>query len=367
MFLLITFSVVVIIQFYFYIFLFGPYVFSVRSYRKDSHLPISVLICAKNEEVNLKRLLPSLLDQNYPDFEIILVDDASTDGSLHVMNSFRAQHAMSQVTIKVIAIETDESKGKKFALTQGILASKNEHLLFTDADCIPASKNWIQFISNSYSARVSLILGYGAYAKIKSSFLNKLIRFETLITAIQYFSYAQSGNAYMGVGRNIAYTKEKFVEAGGFEDHKHIRSGDDDLFVNQVTTSMNTGICDDPLSFTYSKPEISFTKWLSQKRRHITTSSHYKNYHKFFLGLFYLSQIAFYVLTLAALVFQEQVTLVLGLFLFRFVFWYLIMIKSAYRFKEKDLIGFGPLYEISLIFIQLYIFLKNIISSPKNW
>lgn len=365
--LLITFSVVVLIQFYFYIFLFGPYVFSVRNYRKDSDLPISVLVCAKNEEANLKRLLPSLLAQNYSDFEIILIDDASTDDSLHVMNAFKTQHASSQVTIQVIAIETEESKGKKFALTRGIMASKNEHLLFTDADCIPASKNWIQFISNSFSTRISLILGYGAYSKIKGSFLNKLIRYETLITAVQYFSYAQAGNAYMGVGRNIAYTKEKFLEAGGFQAHKHIRSGDDDLFVKQVTTSLNTGICDDPQSFTYSKPEISFTKWLSQKRRHITTSSHYKKYHKFFLGIFYLSQIAFYVLTIAALVFQEQVTLVLGLFLFRFAFWYLIMIKSAYRLKEKDLIGFGPLYEISLIFIQLYIFLKNIISSPKNW
>lgn len=365
--LLITFCVVVFIQLYFYIYLFGPYVFSVYKGGKGVAVPISVLVCAKNEEASLRQLLPSLLEQHYPDFELVLIDDASTDDSLNVMKSFATKNAKSKVQIQVIAIEGDESKGKKFALTQGVLASKNEYLLFTDADCIPASKNWIQLISNGFSEKTSLVLGYGAYSKIKGSFLNKLIRFETMITAVQYFSYAQSGKAYMGVGRNIAYTKDLFVKAGGFESHKHIRSGDDDLFVSQVSTALNTGICDDPLSFTYSRPEISFAKWLHQKRRHITTSGHYKKYHKFLLGLFYVSQLAFYILPLVALVFHEQTNAILGLFLLRFIFWYLIVIKSANKLNEKDLIGFGPLYEISLIFMQLYIFLKNIISSPKNW
>jgi glycosyltransferase involved in cell wall biosynthesis len=283
------------------------------------------------------------------------------------MNSFKARNVMSRVSIEIISINNEASKGKKFALTQGVLAAKNEYLLFTDADCIPASKNWIRIITSTFSAKTSLILGYGAYSRIQGSFLNKLIRFETLMTAVQYFSYARAGKAYMGVGRNIAYTKEIFLRAGGFASHRHIRSGDDDLFVNQVSTALNTEICDDPLSFTYSKPETSLTKWLHQKRRHITTSSHYRVYHKFFLGVFYLSQIAFYLLTIVAFVFQEQVNIILGLFLFRFLFWYIILIKSSNKLNEKDLIGFGPLYEISLIFIQLYIFLKNIVSSPKNW
>lgn len=367
MFLLITFCVVLLIQFYFYVFLFGPYVFSIHKVEKRSVLPVSILVCAKNEEKNLRHLLPLLLDQNYPVYEIVLIDDGSSDGSLNVMNSFRKQTAGSKVSIQVISIDKNESKGKKFALSQGVIASKYEQLLFTDADCMPASKNWIQLISNNFSANISLVLGYGAYTKIKGSFLNKLIRFETLMTAVQYFSYARSGNAYMGVGRNIAYTKNIFQKANGFDTHLHVRSGDDDLFVNQVAQADNTAICDDPMSFTYSRPKVSFTSWITQKRRHITTSSHYKKYHKFCLGLFYLTQIGFYVLTIAAIVLQQYIHIILGLFLLRFVIWYIILIRSSNKLNEKDLIGFGPLYEISLIFIQLYIFLKNIISSPKNW
>jgi len=367
MFFLIVFCVVFLIQLYFYVYLFGSYVNSKQSGLNKILPPVSIIVCAKNEEKNLKSLLPSLADQNYPELEIVLVDDDSSDASLEMMRSFEKQNALSNISIRVIPIAKGHSKGKKYALTQGVLASKNEVLLFTDADCKPASDRWIQQMSQGFSNDISLILGYGAYKKITGSFLNKLIRYETLLTAVQYFSYALKGKAYMGVGRNIAYKKEVFLKADGFEKHQHIRSGDDDLFVSQVATGSNTAICDDPKSFTYSQPEKSFGNWIWQKRRHITTSNHYSYYHKFLLGLFYLSQLAFYVLTFFAIIFKIHLAVVLTLFLFRIIFWYYILHKASIRLNEKDLIRLGPLYEISLIFIQLYIFLINRVSPPKYW
>lgn len=329
--------------------------------------PVSLIVCAKNEENNLRSLLPSLADQHYPELEIVLVDDDSSDDSLGIMRSFENKNALSNISIRIISIAKERSKGKKYALTQGILASKNEVLLFTDADCIPTSKDWVQQMSQGFSNDLSLILGYGPYKKINGSFLNKLIRYETLLTAVQYFSYALKGKAYMGVGRNIAYKKELFLKANGFDNHQHIKSGDDDLFVSQIATGSNTAICDNPKSFTYSEPEKSFGNWLWQKRRHITTSNHYSYYHKFLLGLFYLSQLAFYVLIFTAILFQIHLAIVLPLFLLRIMFWYYILYKASNRLNEKDLIRFGPLYEISLIFIQLYIFLINRVSPPKHW
>jgi len=367
MFFLITFGAVFLIQLYFYVYLFGSYVNSKHIDQNKVLPPLSIIVCAKNEEENLKSLLPSLVDQNYPELEIVLIDDDSSDATLEMMRSFEKQNALSNISIRVIPIEKGRSKGKKYALTQGILASKNEVLLFTDADCKPASNDWAQQMSQYFSNDVSLILGYGAYKKIPGSFLNKLIRFETLMTAVQYFSYALKGKAYMGVGRNIAYKKDAFLKADGFEKHRHIRSGDDDLFVSQIATRYNTAICDDPKSFTYSQPEKTFGNWLWQKRRHITTSNHYSYYHKFLLGLFYLSQLSFYVLTFTAIIFQIHLTIVLTLFLLRIIIWYYILQKSCTRLNEKDLIRLGPLYEISLIFIQLYIFLLNRISPPKYW
>jgi len=367
MFFLITFCVVFLIQLYFYVYLFGSYVNSKQTGLNKVFPPVSIIVCAKNEEKNLISLLPLLAEQNFPELEIVLVDDDSSDDSLKMMRSFEKQHALSKISIKVIHIAKGLSKGKKYALSQGILASKNDVLLFTDADCKPASKDWVQQMGQNFSNDISLILGYGAYTKITGSFLNKLIRFETLLTAVQYFSYALKGKAYMGVGRNIAYKKEAFLKADGFDKHQHIRSGDDDLFVSQIATGSNTAICDDLKSFTYSQPEKFFGNWLWQKRRHITTSNHYSNYHKFLLGLFYLSQLSFYVLTFMAVIFQTHLPVVLTLFLFRIIFWYYILYKSCNRLNEKDLIRLGPLYEISLIFIQLYIFLINKVSPPKHW
>lgn len=367
MFFLITFCVVFLIQLYFYVFLFGSYVNSKQIGLNEVLPPVSIIVCAKNEEENLTRLLSALVDQNYPELEIVLVDDDSSDASLEMMRSFERQNSLPNISINVIPIIKKRSKGKKYALSQGILASKNEVLLFTDADCKPASNDWVQLMSQGFSNDISLILAYGPYKKIRGSFLNKLIRFETLLTAVQYFSYALKGKAYMGVGRNIAYKKQAFLKADGFDKHRHIRSGDDDLFVSQIATSSNTAICDDQKSFTYSQPEKTFGNWLWQKRRHITTSDHYSYYHKFLLGLFYLSQLSFYLLTFTAIIFQIHLAIILTLFLLRIIIWYYILYKSCNRLYEKDLIRLGPLYEISLIFIQLYIFLINKVSPPKYW
>lgn len=328
---------------------------------------MSVIISAKNEAANLGCLLPQLSEQEFESFEVILIDDASNDNTLATMNSFQELHKNAKFDVKVIAIDSEESNGKKAALTKGIAAARYEHILLTDADCQPNSKLWISHMTHSFSKDISIVLGYGAYEKRKSSFLNKLIRFETMLTALQYFSYAIAGKAYMGVGRNLAYEKSIFLSAGGFENHSHIRSGDDDLFISQVANSSNVAVCDHQDSFTISKAHTKFSDWIRQKRRHITTSSHYKLSTKLMLGLFYLSQFSFYALILLALITKTQLTYFIPLIILRFIVWYVAINRTSNRLKEKDLIAFGPLYEISIIFIQLYIFFKNIISPPKYW
>ena len=328
---------------------------------------MSVIISAKNEAANLTFLLPKISEQEFRSFEVILIDDASIDTTLSTMNSFQELHKNAKFDVKVIAIDTEVSIGKKAALTKGIEAARYEHILLTDADCQPNSKLWISHMAQSFSKDISLVLGYGAYEIRKNSFLNKLIRFETMLTALQYFSYALNGKAYMGVGRNLAYKKSIFLSAGGFEKHSHVRSGDDDLFISQVANSKNVAICDHQDSFTVSKAHIKFSDWIRQKRRHITTSSHYTAPTKLMLGLFYLSQFSFYALIFLAFITKTQLIYFLPLIILRFIVWYVIINRTANRLKEKDLTAFGPLYEISIIFIQLYIFFKNIISPPKYW
>jgi len=367
MLIFISFCIIILIQISFYAFLFGRFSYS-KSIKGNNHsFPVSIIVCAKNEGENLKKHLPLLALQNYPDFEIVLVDDASTDDSLEIMNQFKAEYSSKNRSVQILSLANKTSKGKKEALTLGINKAKHKYLLLTDADCYPVSKNWITEMTSHFSIDKTIVLGYGAYRKIENSFLNKLIRFETLLTAIQYFSYAKTGKAYMGVGRNMAYLKEEFTKAEGFSKHKNTVSGDDDLLIGQIATAQNTAICSTKNSFTISEPETNCKDWIGQKRRHITTSFEYKIFHKFLLGLFYISQILFWLLLITLLILEINTSLTIFLGLFRLVIWYGTIIRSAYKLNENDLILLAPVYEISIIFIQLYLLISNLISPPKNW
>ena len=199
---------IVALQLFYYIVVFGKFSFVPCVKNNPKKIPISVIVCAKNEEENVMKFIPVLADQDYPDYEIILIDDASSDTTLDIFEEFEKQYT----NVRLVKVVNNEAfwGNKKFALTLGIKAAKKEYLLFTDADCYPTSKNWIKEMSSNFTAQKTIVLGYGAYEKIAGSFLNKLIRFETLLTAVSYFSWSKMGHPYMGVGRNMAYKKEEF-------------------------------------------------------------------------------------------------------------------------------------------------------------
>ena len=360
------------IQLYFYAIVFGKYARSNSSTEpskeiRDRVFGVSVVVCAYNEADNLKKLLKGLAEQRHPNYEIVLVDDGSTDETPRILEEFREEFDSEDRPVRVLRILPAHSRGKKQALSRGIAMARNENILLTDADCIPNSKHWIDHMVSDLEGTSEIVLGYGAYRKIHGSLLNKLVRFETLMTALQYFSYALKGKAYMGVGRNLAYKKTLFDKVDGFDGHMQVRSGDDDLFVNEVATSENTSICDQPDGFTISEPPSQLSSWIRQKRRHITTSNHYKKSQKIKLGAFYMSQLGFYVCGIALLVLKTAALIVFGLMLIRFAAFYLAIGRAAKKLQEKDLTLLAPLYEISIIFMQLYVFVANVFSPPKKW
>ncbi len=334
-----------------------------KNKRKKTEIPISVIICAKNEADNLQKFLPSIINQKYTDFEIVLINDASSDTTSAVMQSFKKAHQ----NIKIIDVENIEAfwGNKKYALTLGIKAATHQHLLFTDADCKPVSKHWISEMSQYFSDEKTIILGYGKYKKEKP-LVNIFVRFETLLTAIQYFSYAKLGSPYMAVGRNLAYHKDEFFNVKGFINHIHIRSGDDDLFIQDAAIKENTTICTSENSFTESNAPKSFTAWFRQKRRHISTANHYKLKHQFFLSLFFVSKVFFYVLA-SALFFFCSWKILLPFVLGYFFIQYLVVGFAAKKLRESQIIYFLPFLEIGLLVFQFSIFITNLWSKPNHW
>lgn len=364
-FLLYFFIAVVFIQIFYYLGIFGKFAFGKPQTITPKKLPVSVIVCAKNEEENVKKHIPLLAEQNYPDFEIVLIDDASSDETLEVFEEFEEKYS----NIRLVKVKNNEAfwGNKKYALTLGIKASTKDYLLFTDADCYPNSKDWITAMSSQFTMNKTIVLGYGGYEKKERSLLNKIIRFETVLTAMQYFSWAKAGLPYMGVGRNLAYKKEEFFNVNGFIDHIQIRSGDDDLFVNQAANKANTTIAYSPESFTYSKAKETYKEWFTQKRRHVATANYYKFFDKMQLGLFYSSQLLFFLLVIILLAFQFQWIAVLALLATRYTIAWIVIGFSAGKLKENDLKVWFPIVEIVLIFTQINIFITNLFSKPVNW
>ena len=361
--LLYIFAFVVLINCCYYL-LFSKFSFLPQASKsKKVSFPVSLIVCAKNEADNLKENVPLWINQNYSNFEIILINDASYDDTLEVMELFEKENSK----IKIVNVENNEAfwGSKKYALTLGIKKATHQRMVFSDADCKPASENWLNEMASHFSENHQVILGYGAYEKV-AGFLNKLIRFETLMTAIQYFSYAKAGFPYMGVGRNLGYTSKLYYDNSGFVSHMDIQSGDDDLFVNQVATKNNTAICYSKESFTYSKPKLSWKDWIKQKKRHISTAKHYKLNHRILLGSYFIFQVLFWVLSILTLIFIDW-KIPLTLIFFKLIFQFIILNKAMNKLDEKDLIFWFPILEIVLIIFQFSIFISNSSSKTSSW
>lgn len=347
-----------------YFLFFGAFAFEKTKRNKLQNVPVSVIVCAKNESKNLKVLIPQLLQQAYNNYEIVLINDASSDDTRDIIEEFQKMYK----NIKLVNVENNEAfwGNKKYALTLGIKAATNDYLVFTDADCVPASRSWLAEITQHFSSTKTIIIGYGAYSRKKHSFLNLLIRFETLMAAIQAFSYAKLGIPYTAVGRNLAYHRSEFYKVNGFVNHIKIRSGDDDLFIKDATTGKNTAICYSKNSFTISQPKTSFGSWFRQKRRHVSTSSHYKFIHKILLGTFYTTQILFWALAIFLLCTNLWIV-TFGIIGIRILVQYFIVGFSASKLKEQDTLYLLPILEVFLVIIHFGIFIANKISKPTHW
>lgn len=363
--LLIAFSAVVVIQIL-YLFIFNiRLLFHKAKNTQSNNLPsISVVICARNEDDNLFKNLPKILEQDYPNFEIVIVNDQSVDNSKYIVLTYQKQHP----NIKYIELERNKHRqfGKKLPLTVGIKGAKNELIVVTDADCHPISNQWLKSLAKHYSSKKQIVLGYSPHTKIKG-FLNKLIRFDTSNIAITYLSHAKTALPYMGVGRNMAYSKQLFEEVGGFKNHYHIASGDDDLFIREASNRKNITIDLEPESYVYTTPKNTFKDWVNQKQRHFTTAPEYKLINKLFLGIFPLTLFLMYILLFILLINTQWYAFVLTIFGIRILLYWLVNGFLLKKLHQKDLILLYPFWEIVYAIVMPFIYYSNRGTEKNKW
>ena len=356
---------VTLVQVFYYLYFFRRLAYyKPKEKQQSQEHPVSVIVCARDEDENLALNLPSLLVQDYETtHEVIVVDDNSLDDSKYILDE--VQKKFKNLHIVPLTQEAKMIKGKKYPLSIGIKEARHEIVLLTDADCVPSSEHWLFKMQDAFTPGIEIVLGYGPYQKMPG-LLNKLIRFETFHTALQYLSYALAGNTYMGVGRNLAYRKNLFFQNKGFSAINNIPSGDDDLFINKVASNKNTAIVIDPGAFTLSKPKQTWKEWMHQKRRHYTTGKYYKAAHKFLLGLYTFSFFVFYPLLAASILFFDW-RLSFIPFGIRFLIQAVIWNKVMKQLKEEDLMSWFWLLDIWM-FIYYLIFIPSLWKKPsKTW
>src|ERR1700742_4788957 len=277
--LFIVFCLITLVQLVYYVWFFRRLAFYIPPPKEQSQQhPVSVIICARDEAARLVTHLPGSLVQSYPSsHEVIVVNHNSQDDTRFLLDEFKK--TFKGLHIVNLEHEAIGIPGKKYPLSMGIKEARHEIVLLTDADCVPASEFWMQKMQDGYHNGIEVVLGYSPYKK-RAGILNKIIRFDTFHTALQYLSYALAGQPYMGVGRNLSYKKDVFLRNKGFSAINHVAGGDDELFINKVAKKDNTAIVVGPGTFPLSDPKNTFGEWFRQKARHYSTAKYYKPLHK---------------------------------------------------------------------------------------
>ena len=377
-------GVLFLLQLYFYVrYLCAP----ARRMRKKKQSPVTdeqsstpgvtVVLCAHNEAYNISQYLQALLTQDYPEYEVIVVDDGSEDETRMEVEQYLVQDPRLHLTFVPIGARVGSTK--KLALTLAAKAAQYDYLLLTDADCVPESNQWIREMMKGFGevqgdkvqGTKDIVLGFSPYFETKGH-VNRLVRYDTLFNGLHYLGAALCGHPYMGVGRNLAYRKSLFFESGGFTHLMNNTAGDDDLFVNHVATKENTAVVLSRNSFMWSLPKTSLREWLQQKRRHLSVSPAYKGKTKWRLAIEPITRGLFYAAVIVGLVYgglsitgiqlpitslQLPIVLVaaLALFLIRWIMQTAVLNVAADRMGLRRFNMFSVLwFDITLPLVNLW-------------
>ena len=359
------FCLVIFIQLVYYVGIFSRLAFHKPKPKLHSQQqPLSVVICARDEAGNIVKNLPGVLVQNYTTtHEVILVNDNSSDDTKYLIEEFK--RTFKHLVPVQLSQEAKLIAGKKFPLSMGIKSAKNETILLTDADCVPASENWMKLMQDGYREGTEIVLGYGAFHKT-DTFLNKIIRFETFHAALQFLSYALAGMPYMGVGRNLSYKKDVFIRNKGFSALNQIPGGDDDLFINKVANKRNTAVVTDPEAHTLSEAKKKWGDWFRQKNRHYSTAKYYRTKHKLLLGLYSATQFLVYPLVIISAIYFNW-WIALSIFGIRLIVQGIVYYKTMKKLNESDLYPWFLFFEIWMCLYYI-LFLPSLFRKPiRSW
>ena len=360
-FLLMAVSLLVLVFFNFH--MFARVAFPKPAPELDRDMPVSVVICARNEAHTLKQLIPLMMEQDHKEFELVIVNDRSDDDTWEVLQWMKPQFAK----LRIVNVSADEkfSYGKKIALGIGVRAAKYPNVLLTDADCIPASRDWVSLMATGFRSGKKIVIGNSPYAP-QPGLTSILERFDGAQKSMQYMGFALAGLPYMGVGRNLGYASATFFSAKGPRRHDHLMSGDDDLRINELARANNTAVVTDPRSFMITKATPDLLTWLRRKRRHYTTAVHYRFIHQVLLILFPLARLVFWAMCILLAMKGLWIGLAIGLAVKLLVLLPINMI-ALHGLKAGVVTWLALPLEWLFLLLDPMLYASTILVKPKRW
>lgn len=367
--IVICLAVVLAIQIIYYFCVYGKLIFNKKKKQTEDTgsqtealPPVSVVIAAKNEEYHLKDKLVFFLEQDYPEFEVIVVNDASTDECEYVLKAFSKLYPC----LKVVNIVENVNKfrGRKFPISLGIKSAKYDHIVLAGADCVPSGFEWLKNLARNFSEKKEVVLGFCTYTKQKGLF-KFLLQYDNLTTAMNYMGLALSGHPYRGDGRNIAFKKDLFFKVGGFTKHYNLPLGEDDIFIRNVSTASNTTVSLTPESFLSSDAKHTYKEWKRQKIDRLSTYKYYKPSIKFLLSIPNITTLLFYAFVITLLFLSLPFEYVILAIVIKFVLQILIYFKSCKRLGIKRVFIFAPLIELYFLLLNAELRLLSLFRKKK--
>lgn len=312
--------------------------------------PVSVIIYAREEVENLRRSLPAILEQDYPQFEVIVVNDGNADGSEDYLSLLEERY--SHLYHSFVPDSSRYISRRKLAITLGIKASKYDWLVMTHAGCLPQSDQWLRLLARNFTPRTQVVLGYSGYEHCKG-WLYKRMAFDNLFGSMRYLGFALAGAPYMGIGRNMAYRKDLFYQQKGFSAHLNLQRGDDDLFINQVANADNTRVETDAKASMRIQPVRCCKDWREEKIGYASTARHYRGMQRWLAGLETLTRLAFHASWISALAIGIvhfhwlAAGIAFLLFLLRFAVQAVVVNRTAKELDEERRYYFSlPLFDL---------------------
>ncbi|MFV0599854.1 MAG: glycosyltransferase [Bacteroidales bacterium] len=347
-------GIIILFQILYYFIVYGRVAFfkdnKLTTDEKQKYIPsVSVVMCVKDDAYNLEKKLPIILEQEYPNFEVVVVNDASKDETEYVLRVL--QEIYPNLNVVNLYNNVNGFLGKKYPLSLGIKSAKNEIILLTESDTMPLNYNWITTMVKGFKQKKDIVLGFTNFEQ-KPTFLNTLMHYENLTSAMNYIGNAMLNNPFMGQGRNMAYKREFFFETGGFISQYNISVGEDDLFINKNANSKNTSVIINKESINLASPKEKREEWVIQKKKHFKSMYHFKLKDKIISTLMPFATLLIYVLVALSIVFQFPWQYAILPLVLKYTFQIIVYYKSSKTLATKQVAFLSPLLEVLFLFIN---------------